>query len=112
MKNLYYVKNIINIINKYSFISTVNRGIYLLDKSFYIEIGKNIKDMIINKRKMLKTILSTLMIILLISAIGILKEFNINITFIIFFIPPGLMSISWTQKVKLFYAALLANNSH
>lgn len=24
----------------------------------------------------------------------------------------GLMSISWTQKVKLFYAALLANNSH
>ena len=25
---------------------------------------------------------------------------------------PGLMSIFWTQKVKLFYAALLANNSH
>lgn len=25
---------------------------------------------------------------------------------------PGLMSISWTQKVKLFYAVLLANNSH
>lgn len=24
----------------------------------------------------------------------------------------GLMSIFWTQKVKLFYAALLANNSH
>ena len=24
----------------------------------------------------------------------------------------GLMSISWTQKVKLFYAVLLANNSH
>ncbi len=24
----------------------------------------------------------------------------------------GLMSISWTQKVKLFYAALLTNNSH
>lgn len=24
----------------------------------------------------------------------------------------GLMSISWTQKVKLFYATLLANNSH
>lgn len=23
-----------------------------------------------------------------------------------------LMSIFWTQKVKLFYAALLANNSH
>ena len=27
--------------------------------------------------------------------------------------PEGcLMSIFWTQKVKLFYAALLANNSH
>jgi hypothetical protein len=26
--------------------------------------------------------------------------------------PNGLMSIFWTQKVKLFYAALLANNSH
>ncbi|WP_294345701.1 hypothetical protein, partial [uncultured Clostridium sp.] len=24
----------------------------------------------------------------------------------------GLMSIFWTQKVKLFYATLLANNSH
>ena len=24
----------------------------------------------------------------------------------------GLMSIFWTQKIKLFYAALLANNSH
>ncbi len=24
----------------------------------------------------------------------------------------GLMSIFWTQKVKLFYAVLLANNSH
>ena len=24
----------------------------------------------------------------------------------------GLMSIFWTRKVKLFYAALLANNSH
>ena len=24
----------------------------------------------------------------------------------------GLMSIFWTQKVKLFYAALLTNNSH
>ncbi|WP_294189304.1 hypothetical protein [uncultured Clostridium sp.] len=24
----------------------------------------------------------------------------------------GLMSISWTQKVKLFHDALLANNSH
>ena len=24
----------------------------------------------------------------------------------------GLMSIFWTQKVKLFYAALLSNNSH
>ena len=24
----------------------------------------------------------------------------------------GLMSISWTQKVKLFYAVLLANNPH
>ena len=24
----------------------------------------------------------------------------------------GLMSIFWTQKVKLFYDALLANNSH
>ena len=24
----------------------------------------------------------------------------------------GLMSIFWTQKVKFFYAALLANNSH
>ena len=29
-------------------------------------------------------------------------EYNIN----------GLMSIFWTQKVKFFYAALLANNSH
>lgn len=27
-------------------------------------------------------------------------------------IATGLMSIFWTQKVKLFYAALLANNSH
>ena len=27
-------------------------------------------------------------------------------------ITTGLMSISWTQKVKLFYAVLLANNSH
>lgn len=27
-------------------------------------------------------------------------------------IQDGLMSIFWTQKVKLFYAALLANNSH
>ena len=24
----------------------------------------------------------------------------------------GLMSIFWSQKVKLFYASLLANNSH
>ena len=35
------------------------------------------------------------------------KEF-ISITAILH----GLMSIFWTQKVKLFYAALLANNSH
>ena len=33
-------------------------------------------------------------------------------TGIIFSEETGLMSIFWTQKVKLFYAALLANNSH
>ncbi len=36
----------------------------------------------------------------------IAKELNRNKSSI------GLMSIFWTQKVKLFYAALLANNSH
>ena len=29
-----------------------------------------------------------------------------------FLLNDGLMSIFWTQKVKLFYAVLLANNSH
>ena len=32
--------------------------------------------------------------------------------YIFFYNNNGLMSIFWTQKVKLFYAALLANNSH
>ncbi len=40
-----------------------------------------------------------------------LEEFSL-LDLIFLILGFGLMSISWTQKVKLFYAVLLANNSH
>ena len=46
------------------------------------------------------------------SFIDLAKEtFKLVESFIIDF-GIGLTSISWTQKVKLFYASLLASNSH
>ena len=40
------------------------------------------------------------------------EVFKINIFLMVLGYSSGLMSIFWTQKVKLFYAALLASNSH
>ena len=40
------------------------------------------------------------------------SEFDFGFSNLFITLEIGLMSISWTQKVKLFYAVLLANNSH